>query len=81
MDHYILSTFACCFTSLLHQTHFVLCRVPKGEALGNVSVGFCRVDAVHVIQSNPMSITEADQGPLFPALSKNLKYKTQINSN
>jgi len=32
------------------------------------------------IQSNPMSITEAGQGPLFPSLSKNLKYKTQINS-
>jgi len=28
-----------------------------------------------------MSITEAGQGPLFPSLSKNLKYKTQINSN
>jgi len=33
------------------------------------------------IQSNPMSITEAGQRPLFPSLSKNLKYKTQINSN
>jgi len=26
------------------------------------------------IQFNPMSITEAGQGPLFPSLSKNLKY-------
>jgi len=33
------------------------------------------------IQSNPMSITEAGQRPLFSSLSKNLKYKTQINSN
>ena len=29
----------------------------------------------HTIQSNPMSITEAGQRPLFPSLSKNLKYK------
>jgi len=27
------------------------------------------------IQSNEMSVTEARQGPLFPSLSKNLKYK------
>ena len=30
---------------------------------------------VNPIQSNPMSITEAGQGPLFPSLSRNLKYK------
>ena len=37
----------------------------------------CRVLS---IQPNPMSITEAGQRPLFPSLSKHLKYITQINS-
>jgi len=33
------------------------------------------------IQSNPMSITEAGLGPLFPSLSKNLKYKNTNRLN
>jgi len=44
------------------------------DLCGLISALYARFSDIQSNQSNPMSITEAGQGPLFPSHSTNLKY-------